>query len=59
MKNVCSYGHTYERSAIETWLSTKSHSPITRSIIPNNSLIPNIVLRNIIQEFEKDHKMCF
>jgi hypothetical protein len=56
---ICSDGHTYERSAIETWLSTKSHSPITRAIIPNNSLIPNIVLRNIIQEFEKDHKMCF
>jgi len=56
---ICSDGHTYERSAIETWLSTKSHSPITRSIIPNNSLIPNIALRNIIQEFEKDNTMYF
>ena len=56
---ICLDGHTYERSAIEQWLSTKNHSPITRQIIPNNSLIPNIVLRNIIQEFEKDYKLCF
>ena len=56
---ICSDAHTYERSAIEQWLSTNNHSPITRQIINNNNLIPNIVLRNIIQEFEKDHKLCF
>ena len=50
---ICSDGHTYERSAIEKWLSTNSYSPITRQIITNNSLIPNIALRNIIQEYEK------
>lgn len=50
---ICSDGHTYERSAIEKWLSTNNHSPITRQIITNNSLIPNIVLRNIIQEYKK------
>jgi hypothetical protein len=56
---ICSDAHTYERSAIEKWLSTNNHSPITRAIIPNNSLIPNIALRNIIQEFEKDNTMYF
>ena len=56
---ICSDAHTYERSAIEKWLSTNSCSPITRQIITNNILIPNIVLRNIIQEYEKNHKMCF
>jgi hypothetical protein len=56
---ICSDAHTYERSAIEKWLSTKSHSPITREIITNNILIPNIALRNIIQEFEKDNTMYF
>ena len=56
---ICSDGHTYERSAIEKWLSTENHSPMTRQIITNNSLIPNIALRNIIQEYEKDHKLCF
>ena len=50
---ICSDSHTYERSAIEKWLSTNNHSPITRQIITKNSLIPNIVLRNIIQEYEK------
>ena len=55
---ICSDGHTYERSAIEKWLSTENHSPMTRQIITNKSLIPNIALRNIIQEYEKNHKMC-
>ena len=50
---ICSDAHTYERSAIEKWLSTNSCSPITRQIITNKSLIPNIVLRNIIEEYEK------
>jgi cell division protein FtsB len=56
---ICDDAHTYERSAIKQWLSTNNHSPITRQIINNNNLIPNIVLRNIIQEFEKNHKICF
>ena len=55
---ICSDGHTYERSAIEKWLSTNNCSPMTRQIITNNSLIPNIALRNIIQEYKKNHKMC-
>ena len=50
---ICSDGHTYERSAIEKWLSTENHSPMTRQIITNNSLIPNIALRNIIKDYEK------
>jgi hypothetical protein len=56
---ICSDAHTYERSAIEKWLNTNNHSPITREIITNNILIPNIALRNIIQEFEKDNTMYF
>jgi hypothetical protein len=56
---ICSDAHTYERSAIEKWLSTNNHSPITREIITNNILIPNIALRNIIQEFEKDNTIYF
>ena len=50
---ICSDGHTYERSAIEKWLSTEKHSPMIRQIITNNSLIPNIALRNIIKDYEK------
>ena len=50
---ICSDAHTYERSAIEKWLSTENHSPMTRQIITNNSLIPNIALRNIIKDYEK------
>jgi hypothetical protein len=56
---ICSDAHTYERSAIEKWLNTNNHSPITREIITNNILIPNIALRNIIQEFKKDNTIYF
>ena len=50
---ICDDAHTYERSAIEKWLSTNSCSPITRQIITSDSLVPNIALRNIIQEYKK------
>ena len=50
---ICSDAHTYERSAIEKWLNTNSYSPITRQIITNNSLIPNIALRDIINKHFK------
>jgi len=56
---ICSDGHTYERSAIETWLSTNNHSPITRERIINEYIIPNFVLRKMIREFEEDRKFCF
>jgi hypothetical protein len=56
---ICSDAHTYERSAIEKWLNINNHSPITREIITNNILIPNIALRNIIQEFKKDNTIYF
>jgi hypothetical protein len=56
---ICSDAHTYERSAIEKWLYTNNHSPITREKITNNILIPNIALRNIIQEFKKDNTIYF
>ena len=51
---ICSDAHTYERSAIEKWLSTNNCSPMTRQIITNNSLIPNIVLRDIIKQLKKN-----
>ena len=48
---ICSDSHTYERSAIETWLSKNSQSPMTREIITKDSIVPNITLRNIIKQF--------
>ncbi len=44
-------GHTYERAAIEQWLSSNDKSPITRKPMQTTSLIPNFALRNTIEAF--------
>lgn len=44
-------GHTYEKSAIEQWLSTSNISPITKQQMNSFNLIPNIALRDTIQAF--------
>lgn len=44
-------GHTYERTAIEQWLSQNTTSPITREVMALSMLIPNIALRNTIEQF--------
>lgn len=44
-------GHTYERTAIESWLNSgHNRSPMTREPMTSRNLIPNIALRNLIQE---------
>lgn len=43
-------GHTYEKEAIEKWLDNKNISPITNEVMHKDGLVPNIVLRNIIQD---------
>lgn len=34
-------GHTYERAAIERWLTRKRTSPLTGSVLPSTTVIPN------------------
>ncbi len=48
-------GHTYERFAIEHWLSTNDKSPITRKPMQSTNLIPNFALRNTIEAFLKSN----
>ena len=48
---IGSDGHTYEKDAIEKWLSINNSSPITKVSMRISQLIPNIALRNIIQDF--------
>ncbi len=50
---ICVDGHSYERKAIKKWLKTHSKSPKTGSILQSKLLIPNISLRNAIQEYIK------
>ena len=48
-------GHSYERSAIERWLATKSTSPLTGSELEHRILIPNHTLRRQIGEWHEAH----
>jgi hypothetical protein len=47
-------GHTYERSAIETWLAHHSESPMTRAAVSRNSLKPNYALRAAIERWKAE-----
>ena len=48
-------GNTYERAAIEQWLQSHNTSPLTGATLPDNDkrLVPNNVLKSIIQEWER------
>ena len=47
-------GITYESDAIKQWLQSHNTSPVTRNIMSSN-LIPNIALRNTIQDYFKQN----
>jgi hypothetical protein len=48
---VASDGRTYERNAIQTWLSTKNTSPMTKEPIIDKTLRTNWAIRSAIQRF--------
>jgi hypothetical protein len=45
-------GHTYERRAIEEWLKGHNTSPLTGLEMESKDLVPNIVLRSLIQDWQ-------
>jgi hypothetical protein len=47
---VAADGHTYERFAIARWLHESDKSPLTGSILPHKSLVPNYMLVSSLQE---------
>ena len=49
---MCTDGHTYEKVAIEKWLSEHGTSPVTGSVLLSKRLAPNHALRNAISEFK-------
>ncbi|KAF8662116.1 hypothetical protein HU200_056308 [Digitaria exilis] len=53
---VASDGYTYDRKAIELWLSTNNTSPMTNLRLPNKSLIPNHSLRSAIMDWRSKSK---
>ena len=44
-------GQTYERGAIEQWFRNRNTSPLTGALLDDKRLIPNISLRNAIEEW--------
>ena len=53
---VASDGQTYERAAIERWLSTSTMSPLTGQPLRLYVLIDNIALRSIIEQYVDEHQ---
>merc|ERR1711907_547281 len=43
-------GHTYEKAAINRWLSDHNTSPLTGATLGNKMFVPNHALRNAIDE---------
>jgi hypothetical protein len=55
---VCADGHSFERKEIENWLRRHPQNPtnpLTGLPLPSTALVPNIGLRNLIQEFRLQH----
>ncbi|KAK9829576.1 hypothetical protein WJX72_006579 [[Myrmecia] bisecta] len=42
-------GHTYDRAAIVEWFSQHDTSPMTNQVLATKVLIPNILMRRLIQ----------
>eukprot|EP00262_Sarcandra_glabra_P014275 TRINITY_DN413_c0_g1_i1.p1 TRINITY_DN413_c0_g1~~TRINITY_DN413_c0_g1_i1.p1 ORF type:complete len:830 (-),score=143.23 TRINITY_DN413_c0_g1_i1:275-2764(-) len=50
--HVAADGYSYERRAIEIWLSMNDKSPMTNLPFPNKNLIPNYTLLSAIMEWK-------
>jgi len=48
-------GNSYEKSVIMDWLRIKHISPMTRNALEPHQLVPNRALREMIEQFVKDH----
>jgi hypothetical protein len=53
---IGSDGRTYERSAIQQWLRTNPHSPLTREPMNVSSLKTNYALKSAIERFNAQAK---
>ena len=52
---ICADGHTYDRHAIERWLSQHGTSPKTNARLPSREVISNHNLRSLIEQFRAKH----
>ncbi|KAL6905332.1 hypothetical protein ACP4OV_002933 [Aristida adscensionis] len=51
---IASDGYSYDRLAIEMWLSENDVSPLTKSRLPNKNLVPNHALLCAIRSWKAD-----
>jgi hypothetical protein len=49
-------GHTYEKAAIENWLEKSPTSPMTRQQISHAKLIPNLALKQLIDQWKDEQR---
>eukprot|EP01025_Chloroclados_australasicus_P049752 TRINITY_DN5689_c0_g2_i1.p1 TRINITY_DN5689_c0_g2~~TRINITY_DN5689_c0_g2_i1.p1 ORF type:complete len:1116 (-),score=154.62 TRINITY_DN5689_c0_g2_i1:1122-4469(-) len=55
---VASDGNTYERKAIEIWMQYFAHSPVTGDKLPHKMLIPNHLVRCMIEGIRQSRQSC-
>src|SRR3990167_3976284 len=48
---VITSGHTYERTAIETWLQDHDTCPLTKTKLRHKTVTPNHTLKKLIGDF--------
>lgn len=48
-------GNSYEKEAIMQWLAVQKVSPITRNHLEPSSLVPNRILKDLIDEYVRTH----
>ena len=48
-------GQTYERAAIERWLSTNGTSPLTGKLLAHRNLTPNVMARGLCRRWREEH----
>lgn len=54
---MTSDGASYERQAIDLWLKKSNISPVTKSVIESNILLPNFALKQFIKDYLNENKV--
>lgn len=47
---IAADGHTYERAAMQEWLTSHAASPVTGEQLPHMKVVPNVLIRVILQQ---------
>ena len=50
-------GQTFEREPIEQWLALHDTSPVTGARLGSTRLVPNLALRQAIEQWQESHGM--